>query len=214
MADETTGGTAVAETTTDAATTATDAAATTAAGDTTAVESTAASTETTGAAKGDTPAALTLKAPADSPLTTADLERIAADATARGLSPEDAQLEVVTAHANAVRDAAIAAHDPGGAEWVKAQDEWKAAALADAEIGGTPEKLAASVALGKQALARFATPEFQQELYTSGMASNPEMVRVFARIGRAMSDGEIRLPSAPPATEARAADVLYGGTTT
>lgn len=163
-----------------------------------------------------------LKLPENAALTADAIERTAASARSLGLSNEAAQkvLELANAEAVAQRDAFLAAHSPGdpaknippGAEWVKQQDAWKAQASADPEIGGTPEQFNASIAAANKAFAQFATPGFKEHVWKSGLASHPEVVRVFARIGKAMGEGSVVQPGSGGGTPTRsAAEILYGG---
>lgn len=155
----------------------------------------------------------TVQLPADSPLDAAALERSVALARAHGLSPEVAQALVETLHTEvaSTRDALLAAHAPGGAAWTTQQQTWKQAALADPEIGGAPEKLDVSVAQAKRAFQRFGAPGLLEALETTGLGSHPEVVRVFARIGAAMREGDI-LPAQPPSGQAERSltDIFYG----
>ena len=171
--------------------------------DTTTTETTA-STET---AKADLPAVTyELKLPDASTLEPAVVERTVAFAKARGLSNADAQAALefanteVAGAVQASRDAFLAAYQPGdpekgiapGAEWQKQHDNWLAASLADPEIGaGKPEQLDAKVAQAQRAFEKYASPEFRALLSQTGYGSHPELVRTFAAIGAAMSEGPL-----------------------
>lgn len=164
-----------------------------------------------------------LKLPAGSTLDAAALERTAATARELGL-PDDATaqkvLELVHQEVAAQRDAFLQSHSPGdpaknippGEAWVQQQESWKTAAMADKEIGGTPEQFEANVAAANRAFDKFSTPEFRAHVWQTGLASHPEVVRVFARIGKAMSEGSVVMPGAQGAAGASAAEVLFGGT--
>lgn len=163
-----------------------------------------------------------MKLPENAVLPADALERTAAAARTLGLSNDAAQqvLELANAEAAAQRDAFLQAHSPGdpaknippGAEWVKQQDAWKAAAMADPEIGGTPEQFEANLAAANKAFDAFATPGFREHVWKSGLASHPEVVRVFARIGKQMGEGSVVQPGAGGGTGGRsAAEILYGG---
>ena len=71
--------------------------------------------------------------------------------------------------------------------------DWVAAAKADSEIGGTDHT--DKVAVAKDALARFGTPELSQALEESGLGSHPEVVRFFHRVGKAVADDAVVLPA-------------------
>ena len=71
--------------------------------------------------------------------------------------------------------------------------DWVAAAKADSEIGGTDHT--DKVAVAKDALKRFGTPELSQALEESGLGSHPEVVRFFHRVGKAIADDAVVLPA-------------------
>lgn len=155
-----------------------------------------------------------LKLPKDSTLDPAIVERTAANARALGLSNEAGQkLLDSVAQEFASRDAAlVSAWEPMKGESWKARDkEWKAEALADPEIGGTPEKLETSATLAKQVVEKFFDPKITEFLRSSGLGSHPEYIRGLARIGKGMAEGSLVLgasgASAKPKTTA---EVLYG----
>lgn len=87
------------------------------------------------------------------------------------------------------------------AEMLKAQDataveklvtqhnEWLGAVKSDPEIGGA--NLDTSVKHAQSAIARFGSPELKSFLDLSGAGSHPELVRAFARIGKAMAEDVI-----------------------
>lgn len=66
----------------------------------------------------------------------------------------------------------------------KAQEAEVAAAKADAEIGGSA--LNENLGFAKQAMDKFGGEKFRQELEAHGMGNNAEMIRLLARVGRAM----------------------------
>lgn len=68
----------------------------------------------------------------------------------------------------------------------KATAEWLNMAKADKEIGG--DALEANVAVAKKALDTFGSPELKQMLQTSGLGNHPEVIRVFHKIGKAISE--------------------------
>lgn len=71
----------------------------------------------------------------------------------------------------------------------KQHETWKETVAKDTELGGTnfpnTEKFAQS------AVAKFGTPELKTYLNTTGLGSHPELVRAFARIGKAMAEDSI-----------------------
>ncbi len=69
-------------------------------------------------------------------------------------------------------------------EAVKSQ--WTEATKTDKVIGG--EHLAENLAVAKKALDTFGTPEFNKLLNDSGFGNHPEVIRVFYRAGKAISE--------------------------
>lgn len=67
-----------------------------------------------------------------------------------------------------------------------ARTEWANAAKSDKEFGG--EKLAENLGTAKKALDAFATPELRTLLEESGLGNHPEVIRVFYRAGKAISE--------------------------
>jgi len=101
------------------------------------------------------------------------LDELTSELKEAGLSNEQAQLELerrekIVADVNARRKT----------EWIKA-------AQADKEIGG--EKLKESLELSRRVIERF-DPEILAELDSSGFGNSPKVIRLFTRIGKAMSD--------------------------
>ena len=70
--------------------------------------------------------------------------------------------------------------------WKETTAKWVDDVKADKEIGGT--NLDASVRHAQAALAKFGTPELKAQMDATGMGNHPELVRVFARIGKAMAE--------------------------
>lgn len=85
--------------------------------------------------------------------------------------------------------------------------EWQESVRTDKELGGT--NFDDSLASAKAALDAFATPALYEIFEATGMGNHPEMVRVFARIGKAVKDDAIRIGSANPTAPKEAADVLF-----
>lgn len=86
---------------------------------------------------------------------------------------------------------------------------WAAASKADKDIGGA--NFEANTAAARKAITEFGTPELVTALNTSGLGNHPEVVRVFAKVGKMMAeDGVVTGKSAaePPKS---AAQTLYPG---
>jgi hypothetical protein len=147
-----------------------------------------------------------LKLPDGSTLGADFVNRTADTARALGLTNEagqkllDAQIaEIAKTNADAVDAAKVEwtkAMQPGGAIWTEQEAKWRTTSLADAEIGGSPEKLEASVDLAKRVVTRFASDDAKKFFEDSGLGSHPELVRMFARIGKSMSEATLALPGA------------------
>ena len=67
-----------------------------------------------------------------------------------------------------------------------ARNDWAEAAKTDKEFGG--EKLTENLGVAKKALDTFATPELRALLDASGLGNHPEVIRVFYRAGKAISE--------------------------
>ncbi|WP_238919393.1 protease [Achromobacter xylosoxidans] len=65
------------------------------------------------------------------------------------------------------------------------REEWASTAKADKEYGG--DALAENLAVAKQALDTFGTPELRSLLNESGTGNHPELIRFMVRVGKAIS---------------------------
>lgn len=141
------------------------------------------------------------------------VERTAAIARAQGLGNEAAQklLDSVVAEVAAQQTAQVEAWKPGGAQWTARDTEWRQAALADAEIGGSPEKLAKSVELAQKVMAKFGGADVVAFLKETGLGSHPAALKLLAKIGAAMSESSL-VVGAPAAVSGKkdTAEKLYG----
>lgn len=70
--------------------------------------------------------------------------------------------------------------------WKETTAKWVDDVKADKEIGG--QNLDVSVRHAQAALTKFGTPELRAQMDATGMGNHPELVRVFARIGKAMAE--------------------------
>jgi hypothetical protein len=66
------------------------------------------------------------------------------------------------------------------------RSDWESTSKADPEFGG--EKLNENLATASKAIEAFATPELKQLFDSSGLGNHPEVIRVFYRVGKAISD--------------------------
>lgn len=71
-------------------------------------------------------------------------------------------------------------------QWGQTTAKWVDDVKADPEIGG--ENLDTSVRHAQAALKKFGTPTLKAQMDATGMGNHPELVRVFARIGKAMAE--------------------------
>jgi polyhydroxyalkanoate synthesis regulator phasin len=85
--------------------------------------------------------------------------------------------------------------------------EWQETVRSDKELGG--KNFEGSLSAARSALDAFATPELYEIFETTGMGNHPEMVRVFARIGKAVKDDAIRVGGANTAVAKDPADILF-----
>lgn len=129
----------------------------------------------------DAPVVYDLKPPEGSMLNAEAVEHIKTLATEMKLTPEQAQRFVVEQDSMFQDLIAVQLEQ---AKQTRAQ--WVEAAKADKEIGGAG--FDASLNRAKQAFAKFGTPEFQAMLDGTGFGDNPEVLRVFSRIGKAMGE--------------------------
>lgn len=83
--------------------------------------------------------------------------------------------------------------------WDTLLADWVKGAKADIEIGGLGFNDA--VAHAGRAIKVFGTPELKAALDATGVGNHPEFIRVFARIGKAISEDKLHFGNAGAATE-------------
>lgn len=88
----------------------------------------------------------------------------------------------------------------------KARTTWREQITADKDLGG--DNLNATLAAGKGALEQFGTPELRTLLDESGLGDHPEVIRFFAKVGKATGNDKI-VTGQPPAGPQDAASKLY-----
>jgi len=71
------------------------------------------------------------------------------------------------------------------AQIAQVRAEWANASKIDAEFGGA--KFNENLAIAKQSIDKFATPEFKQMLDETGLGNHPEWIRYCYRVGKAFS---------------------------
>jgi hypothetical protein len=123
--------------------------------------------------------------------------------------PQEAAQKLVDMQAKLQTNNASAFTETLQAHVDKTAGEWRAAAKADPEYGGV--KFDENVAVAKQALDAFGTPELKALLNESRLGSNPELIRFMFRAGKAISqDGFVSGRAASAAKDT--ASALYGST--
>lgn len=75
------------------------------------------------------------------------------------------------------------------AELKEKVETWHDAVMSDPEVGGS--NFDRSVADCKRAINRFGSDAFKKAMNETGLGNHPEVVRVFARIGRSMSEDSV-----------------------
>lgn len=85
--------------------------------------------------------------------------------------------------------------------------EWETALRGDAEFGGA--NFDANVAVAKQALEAYGTPELSAMLSESGLGTHPEVVRFFHKVGKELGEGKLhRTTTEVPKTEMTIVDAF------
>ncbi len=90
----------------------------------------------------------------------------------------------------------------------KMSANWSAESTSDKEFGG--DKLNENLAIASKARDAFATPELRALLESSRLGNHPEMIRVFYKIGKAMSEDSLVPGGRAPSSTQSAAEKLYG----
>lgn len=148
-----------------------------------------------------------LKLPTDTLFDASALEGIGTFARDLGLDQANAQklverdsrlLGEFAQHIDATRKSA----------WDAQVAKWNAETQADPELGG--DKFADTKFQADKALRAFATPEFLKALNESGFGNHPGLVRVFAKIGRTLSEDQFTTKGDPsPAVATDPAKIMF-----
>lgn len=141
--------------------------------------------------------------PEGSPLGQEDIDRVTKIAKEKGFSPDDAQALLE------VENEAVTSFDTKRkAEAAEVSKTWKAETEKDKEIGG--EKYRENVELAHRVIARYGTEAFKKILDDTGTGNHAEVVRIFARIGKAMSDDQLIIGTGGASPKQKStADMLY-----
>lgn len=95
------------------------------------------------------------------------------------------------------------------AEVAKVHAQWSEQSINDSEFGG--ENLEKNLGVAKRAVDAFGTPALNDLLNKTGLASNPEIIRLLYRAGKAISpDGFTPSSGSGPASRRDPAEVLFG----
>lgn len=128
-----------------------------------------------------------LKLPEGSQLDAAHVEKVSSFAKEHKLSNEEAQAIIDRDNAN------IASYADGqNAKLKERQEAWKTESSTDKEYGG--EAFAQNAELAKRVIQRFGSDALKTALNDTGLGNHPELLRVFVRIGKAMSEDQLVLP--------------------
>lgn len=178
------------------------------------------------AAKPKAPEKYDLKLPEKAKVDAALSERTAATARTLGLSNEAAQKtldfiaqEVASQSERAVATAAADWSAPtkenpdGGTRWREQEEAWRAASLADKDLGnGNPQQLATTAGLVKRVLATYFDKDSIEFFEKSGLGSHPALLKGFAKIAKAAGESTLVRPEGEKLNEGkRPADVMYDG---
>lgn len=120
----------------------------------------------------------------------------------KNLSQEDAQKLVDIGMKNAQQ------RDANYRDQIEqAQKQWAESSRTDKEFGG--DKLDENLAVAKQALATFGSPELSAMLEESGLGNHPEIIRAFYRVGKAVSEDRLVKGTTRPAAADDVTKKLY-----
>jgi hypothetical protein len=151
------------------------------------------------------PVTFELKMPEETPLDASVTEKVIGLAKAAGITDSthaQAILDALHGEAVAILTDAVEAGKPGGVLWTRNVEGWEKSALADAEIGGTPDALMAHVAKAQQVVAKYGTPELKAMADELGIGSHPEFVRLLSRVHRALGEDRM-VQGEPPAPKSK-----------
>lgn len=139
-----------------------------------------------------------LKLPEGSPLEASYVEKIATYAKERGLSNEQAQ-------------ALLERESSTVADYKSLTRGWVDDVRNDKEIGG--DHFNENVGLALSVVEKYGTDSLKTALKETGYGNHPELVRIFARIGKAMAPDRLVKAGTQSAPQKRPIEeILYGGT--
>lgn len=144
-----------------------------------------------------------LKLPEGSLLDAKAIEEISSFAKEKGLSNEQAQA-ILERENGAVSNFASKQQQ----DLKEKPTAWLSEAQSDKEIGG--EAFAKNAEVAKRVVDKFGSEAFKKTLNDTGLGNHPELVRVFYRIGKMMSDDQFIVPGAQTGAKKSIEDVFYG----
>lgn len=137
-------------------------------------------------------------------LEAAHVEKIAAYARERGFSQDVAQ-QLLAREESAVKGY----HESQLAAFKEQTKAWVEDVKADKELGG--DNYSKSVESAYRVVEKFGTPAFKEALASTGLGNHPELVRVFAKIEKAIgNDAFIRANSQGGSKRKTDGEVFYG----
>ena len=92
-------------------------------------------------------------------------------------------------------------------EWETQVETWQKEAKDDKEIGGKDFK--ENLGLAKKALDQFGNDELKSFMDYSGAGNNPEVIRFFVKLGKALNEGAIHKGGRAAQTSEDRASILY-----
>lgn len=156
------------------------------------------------AAQEVTEVAYDVKLPDGSLLAAEKVEEVVAYAKDNKLTNEQAQALI-----NRESDAVKSWRDSQESAFEETKAKWVETVMSDKEIGGADFNK--NVEFAHRALERFASPELKDALSKTGFGNHPELVRVFARIGKAMAnDSLVKGGADRPGQKKSMEEIFYG----
>ncbi len=139
--------------------------------------------------KKEVPEKYEIKIPEKSMISDAQLEKIESRCRDRGFSNEEAQAEVEAVNSTVEEAISISQEESKKELENLAKVEWPKQVKEDKEIGG--DNYEENCELSKRVLDKFGTEKFKDFLDDSGFGNHPEVIRVFSRLGKLMSDDKL-----------------------
>lgn len=83
--------------------------------------------------------------------------------------------------------------------WAELRKEWTDLSTSDEEFGGSSFK--ENLGLAKRVLDKYGTPELREALDVTGVGNHPELIRIFVRFGRAISEDKLDMGGKAKSTD-------------